>query len=74
MLNAHARGLLKGLVTRAYFAGDPLNDTDPLLSMIDDPKRRATLISRPDGHDRWRIDIRMQRGPNAETETVFLDI
>jgi len=73
-ITLHARGLLKGLVTRAYFAGDPLNDTDPLLSMIDDPNRRATLISRPEGQDRWRIDIRMQRGPNAEPETVFLDI
>jgi protocatechuate 3,4-dioxygenase alpha subunit len=61
-------------VTRAYFADDPSNETDPLLSSIDDPKRRATLIARPDDADRWRIDIRMQRGPGAETETVFLDV
>jgi protocatechuate 3,4-dioxygenase, alpha subunit len=70
----HARGLLKSLVTRTYFAGEPLNETDPLLSSIDDPKRRATLIARPDGADCWRIDIRLQRGPHSETETVFLDI
>jgi len=69
-----ARGLLKGLVTRAYFAGDPLNDADPLLSSIEDLKRRATLIARPDGEDRWHIDVRLQRGPQAETETVFLDV
>jgi protocatechuate 3,4-dioxygenase alpha subunit len=69
-----ARGLLKGLTTRAYFAGEPLNETDPLLSSIEDPARRATLIATSDGTDRWRIDIRLQRGPHAETETVFLDI
>ena len=70
----HARGLLKGLVTRAYFAGEPLNETDPLLSSIDDPKRRATLVAQPRGEAHWHIDIRLQRGQHAETETVFLDI
>ena len=73
-ITLHARGLLKGLVTRAYFAGEPLNETDPLLSSIEDPKRRATLIAEPLGADRWRIDIRLQRGGQGETETVFLDI
>jgi protocatechuate 3,4-dioxygenase alpha subunit len=70
----HARGLLKALVTRAYFDGEALNETDPLLSAIEDSRRRATLIARTEGADRWRIEIRMQRGPGAETETVFLDI
>jgi protocatechuate 3,4-dioxygenase, alpha subunit len=70
----HARGLLKALVTRAYFDGEALNETDPLLSAIEDPRRRATLIARAEGVDRWRIDIRLQRGRNAETETVFLEI
>jgi protocatechuate 3,4-dioxygenase alpha subunit len=73
-ITLHARGLLKHLVTRAYFADDPLNETDPLLSSIDDPKRRATLLAQPDGEHQWRLDIRMQRGPDDETETVFLDI
>ncbi|MGC2199760.1 MAG: protocatechuate 3,4-dioxygenase subunit alpha [Stellaceae bacterium] len=73
-ITLHARGLLKGLVTRAYFAGEPLNETDPLLSSIEDPVRRATLLARPDRADRWRIDIRLQRGAHSETETVFLDI
>ena len=68
-----ARGLLKGLMTRAYFAGEPLNETDPLLSSIEDPRRRATLIARPEDADVWRIDIRLQRGALGETETVFLD-
>ena len=70
----HARGLLKGLVTRAYLAGDRLNDTDPLLSSIEDVQRRATLLARPESEGRWRLDIRLQRGPHGETETVFLDI
>ena len=69
-----ARGLLKGLITRAYFAGEPLNETDPLLSSIEDPRRRATLIAKADGADGWRIDIRLQSGALGEPETVFLDI
>jgi protocatechuate 3,4-dioxygenase alpha subunit len=69
-----ARGLLKALTTRAYFAGEPLNDSDPLLSSIDDPRRRATLLAAPDGADCWRIDIRLQRGALGDSETVFLDI
>src|SRR5216683_1345733 len=48
-----ARGLLKGLAMRAYFAGVPLNETDPLLCSIEDPRRRATLLARPAGGDRW---------------------
>jgi protocatechuate 3,4-dioxygenase alpha subunit len=70
----HARGLLKCLVTRAYFDGDPLNETDPLLSLIEDTRRRATLLAWAESADRWRLDIRLQRGPHGETETVFLDL
>jgi len=73
-LNILARGLLKGLTTRAYFAGEPLNETDPLLSSIEDAARRATLIAEPEGADCWRIDIRLQRGAPGATETVFFDI
>jgi len=69
-----ARGLLKGLITRAYFAGEPLNETDLLLSSIEDPRRRGTLIAKPEGEEGWRIDIRLQRGALGEAETVFLDI
>jgi protocatechuate 3,4-dioxygenase alpha subunit len=65
-----ARGLMRGLATRAYFAGEALNETDPLLASIEDPDRRATLIARPEGAGKWRMDIRLQ----GEGETVFLDI
>ncbi len=69
-INIMARGIMTRLYTRAYFAGEKLNETDPLLSMIDDPARRATLIARPDGKDTWRLDIRFQ----GEGETVFIEI
>jgi protocatechuate 3,4-dioxygenase alpha subunit len=65
-----SRGLMKGLVTRAYFQGEALNDTDPLLISINDPSRRATLIAAPTGAAEWRFDIRLQ----GEGETVFLDV
>lgn len=68
-----ARGILYQAQTRAYFAGEPLNETDPLLSSLD-ADRRATLIATPageqDGVPTWQLDIRLQ-GPAA---TVFLDI
>ncbi|HVZ06419.1 protocatechuate 3,4-dioxygenase subunit alpha [Rhodopila sp.] len=65
-----ARGLLRGLTTRLYFRDEPLNDTDPVLSLIESPADRATLIAAPTGVDAWTLDIRLQ----GENETVFLDI
>jgi protocatechuate 3,4-dioxygenase alpha subunit len=65
-----SRGLMGALVTRAYFQGEALNESDPLLLSIDDPAQRATLIARPDGSATWRLDIRLQ----GEGETVFLDV
>ena len=38
------------------------------------PTRRATLLALPESEHHWRLDIRLQRGPHGETETVFLDI
>ena len=65
-----ARGILTRVCTRAYFAGDPRNDTDPLLNLIDDPARRGTLIAKATGGNAWRFDIVLQ----GVGETVFLDI
>ena len=65
-----ARGLMQHVVTRAYFAGEALNATDPVLTLVEDPARRATLIARPDGDGAWRLDIRLQ----GQGETVFLDV
>ena len=69
-LCALARGLMRGLVTRAYFAGETLNSTDPLLMAIEDSARRNTLIAQPAGTATWRLDIRLQ----GDGETVFLDV
>ncbi|HYZ21157.1 MAG TPA: protocatechuate 3,4-dioxygenase subunit alpha [Rhodopila sp.] len=65
-----ARGLLRGLTTRLYFQSEPLNETDPVLSLIEDPARRRTLIARPVAADTWHLDIRLQ----GDGETVFMEI
>jgi protocatechuate 3,4-dioxygenase alpha subunit len=64
-----ARGLLKPLLTRCYFAGDPRNDADPLLCSLD-TARRATLLAQREGHAAFRFDLRLQ----GDGETVFLEI
>lgn len=69
-LNIFARGILTRLYTRAYFAGEPLNATDPLLALVEDPARRATLIATPDGIAVWRKDIVLQ----GAGETVFIAV
>ena len=65
-----ARGLLKALTTRLYFRDEPLNETDPVLSLIEDPARRRTLIADKVSSDTWHLDIRLQGG----NETVFMEI
>jgi protocatechuate 3,4-dioxygenase alpha subunit len=65
-----ARGLLKQLSTRVYFAGEPANETDPVLSAIEDPAVRRTLIAQKAQSGAWRFDIVLQ-GPG---ETAFFDL
>jgi protocatechuate 3,4-dioxygenase alpha subunit len=65
-----ARGLLKALTTRLYFQDEPLNETDPVLSLIEDVGRRRTLIARKVSFETWHLDIRLQ----GEDETVFMEI
>jgi protocatechuate 3,4-dioxygenase alpha subunit len=65
-----ARGLMKHVVTRAYFEGEALNATDPVLTMVEDPARRATLVAKPAGGGLWNLDIVLQ----GAGETVFLDV
>jgi protocatechuate 3,4-dioxygenase alpha subunit len=64
------RGLLKQVVTRIYFPDEAAaNAADPLLSSIDDPAVRATLIARPlDGV--LTFDIHLQ----GKRQTAFLDV
>lgn len=65
-----ARGLLTGLTTRLYFEREPLNETDPVLSLIDDPARRQTLVARHVSPGVWQLDICLQ----GDGETVFMEI
>ncbi len=70
-LGVFARGMLKQLFTRVYFAGDAANDQDPILQLVP-PDRRNTLMAQPDparpGH--WLFDVRLQ----GDQETVFFDV
>jgi protocatechuate 3,4-dioxygenase alpha subunit len=61
------RGLLKRLVTRIYFDGEPSNAEDPILGLVP-PARRDTLMARQAG-GAWRFDIRLQ----GKGETVFFE-
>ena len=63
-----ARGLMAGVTTRAYFAGDPLLAEDPVLALVPQA-RRGTLVAREEAAGTWRLDIRLQ----GERETVFLE-
>jgi protocatechuate 3,4-dioxygenase alpha subunit len=69
-----ARGLNIGLNTRLYFDDEAeANSADPVLGLIEQEHRRATLLARRiagDGGPVYRFDIRLQ----GEQETVFLDI
>jgi protocatechuate 3,4-dioxygenase alpha subunit len=70
-VSVFARGLLKRLPTRIYFAGDPANDEDPVLTLV--PRdRRETLLAQPDPAQPgvWRFVVHLQ----GERETVFFDV
>ncbi len=62
-----ARGILKRLFTRIYFAGDPANANDPILALVPED-RRHTLMAKPEGNV-LRFDIHIQ----GSDETVFFD-
>jgi protocatechuate 3,4-dioxygenase alpha subunit len=65
-----ARGLLRQLHTRIYFADEPSNASDPLLSSIEDESVRGTLIARKVDSGTYRFDFILQ----GKNETAFLDI
>ena len=65
-----AVGLLKQLYTRVYFAGDPMNDSDPVLALVPEHRRATLLASNSPGGNHWLFDIRLQ----GEAETVFFDV
>jgi len=63
------RGLLKRLVTRIYFAGEPLNGADPILALVP-AARQVTLLASPETPGVWRFDIHLA----GARETVFFDV
>ncbi len=69
-----ARGLNRGLHTRLYFADrEEANAQDPVLRLIEQPSRRASLIAartEREGVPVFTLDIRLA----GEGETVFLDV
>ena len=71
VISVFARGVLKRLATRAYFAGDPANAEDPVLALVPED-RRNTLMAQPDPQkpSTWHFDIYL----SGDKETVFFDV
>jgi protocatechuate 3,4-dioxygenase, alpha subunit len=61
-----ARGLLKPVLTRMYFPGEPSNETDPVLAAVPGDQR-STLVAEPDGEGGLRFDVRLQ----GDRQTAF---
>ena len=64
-----ARGLLRQVYTRIYFAGDELIATDAVLAQVPE-SRRHTLVAHETTPGAWLFDIRLQ----GDGETVFFDL
>ena len=65
-----ARGVLKRIATRIYFPDEAdANAADPVLSSIEDPEERATLVAVEDD-GALRFDIRLQ----GDRQTAFLAV
>jgi protocatechuate 3,4-dioxygenase alpha subunit len=74
-VNIFARGLLKQLVTRIYFADESANASDPVLALVP-ADRRTSLIAKPEqrnGATTYVLNLRLQEGPGGEPETVFFE-
>ena len=80
-----ARGLLRQIYTRIYFAGDQEHDGDPLLRLVppgrvhtliaarlrDDEETPESRATAPESHaSTWEITVRLQ----GDDETVFFDL
>jgi protocatechuate 3,4-dioxygenase, alpha subunit len=70
MFSIFARGLLKRLVTRIYFPDeDESNARDPVLSSIEDPEFRKTLVAHDEG-GALRFDVHFQ----GDHQTAFFEL
>jgi len=70
-VSVFARGILKRLATRIYFADDPANQECPILALVPE-ERRATLLARPDRGNPgdWLFEVHLC----GKDETVFFDV
>lgn len=70
-ISVFARGVMKRLATRSYFAGDAANGECSVLALVPED-RRATLMARPDASNPgdWHFEIHLC----GTKETVFFDI
>lgn len=70
-VSVFARGVLKRLPTRIYFAGDPANAEDPVLALAP-ADRHGTLLAQTEAArpDEWQFDIHLC----GDNETVFFDV
>lgn len=73
MVSVFMRGLIKRLATRIYFPGEAANETDSILQLVP-ADRRATLIARADGANRYQWDVVIRAGRHGRAETVFFDV
>jgi protocatechuate 3,4-dioxygenase, alpha subunit len=70
-VSVFARGLLRRLPTRIYFADDTANGEDPILALVPKERRDTLLAHRVAGQaGAWRFDIHLC----GDRETVFFDI
>lgn len=71
-VSVFARGVLRRMATRIYFADEPANAEDPVLNLIKDEARRSTLLAQPvpDKAGSYTWDIILQ----GDGETVFFEI
>ena len=72
LLAVFARGMLRHLYTRIYFADEADNGSDPVLALVP-ADRRATLIAAREsgnGNAVYRLDLHLQ----GDNETVFFDV
>ncbi len=67
-ISIFARGVLNRLATRLYFHGDPALAEDPVLKLVE-PPRRGTLLARRDKQGVWHLPIHL----GGAQETVFFD-
>jgi protocatechuate 3,4-dioxygenase, alpha subunit len=72
LVSVFARGVLRRLCTRVYFADEPANADDPVLAQVP-AARRSTLIAPKEG-DTYRFNVVIRGEALGQGETVFFDI